>query len=252
MYDCDKGYILSERGPVGATCVGGLWRPRELPECSPAIHPRLRWNRRKREAADVTPYKTPMLYRQFKRNINGILHNQIDNGTSLQAAIAKQMTLDNYIRHRRIATSQAILRFRKRMKQKQIATGENDPKIRVDIASLMRKHSLNPNEPNDISYHTNNARKRQQINSLDHSKIEYRIYPNTYNSNAKIHDKSNEWLADTSRIHRMRNVKPYERLMRAKRSVKQQDEEDSSGSDSETNSKRSRSREPCEVLLLFK
>lgn len=34
MYDCDKGYILSERGPVGATCVAGLWRPTELPKCS--------------------------------------------------------------------------------------------------------------------------------------------------------------------------------------------------------------------------
>lgn len=30
MYDCDKGYVLGE-GPPGATCVGGLWRPTELP-----------------------------------------------------------------------------------------------------------------------------------------------------------------------------------------------------------------------------
>lgn len=30
MYDCDKGYVL-DTGPPGATCVGGLWRPTELP-----------------------------------------------------------------------------------------------------------------------------------------------------------------------------------------------------------------------------
>lgn len=48
MYDCDKGFILGERGPPGATCVGGLWRPTELPLCLPGLHPRLRWNRRKR------------------------------------------------------------------------------------------------------------------------------------------------------------------------------------------------------------
>lgn len=31
MYDCDKGYVLSERGPPGATCIGGNWSPKELP-----------------------------------------------------------------------------------------------------------------------------------------------------------------------------------------------------------------------------
>lgn len=31
MYDCDKGFVLSE-GPPGATCVGGSWSPRELPK----------------------------------------------------------------------------------------------------------------------------------------------------------------------------------------------------------------------------
>lgn len=47
MYDCDKGYVLGE-GPPGATCVGGLWRPTELPKCLLGQHPRLRWNRRRR------------------------------------------------------------------------------------------------------------------------------------------------------------------------------------------------------------
>lgn len=31
MYECEKGYVLSE-GPPGATCVGGHWSPRELPK----------------------------------------------------------------------------------------------------------------------------------------------------------------------------------------------------------------------------
>ncbi|KAL0277452.1 UNVERIFIED_CONTAM: hypothetical protein PYX00_004721 [Menopon gallinae] len=44
MYDCDKGYALSE-GPPGATCVDGHWRPKQLPRCEPGLHPRLRWQR---------------------------------------------------------------------------------------------------------------------------------------------------------------------------------------------------------------
>lgn len=47
MYDCDKGYVL-EIGPPGATCVGGKWRPLELPQCLLGQHPRLRWNRKRR------------------------------------------------------------------------------------------------------------------------------------------------------------------------------------------------------------
>ncbi|KAM8716457.1 hypothetical protein ACLKA7_003348 [Drosophila subpalustris] len=47
MYDCDKGYVL-EVGPPGATCVGGKWRPLDLPQCLLGQHPRLRWNRRRR------------------------------------------------------------------------------------------------------------------------------------------------------------------------------------------------------------
>ncbi|XP_030753340.1 uncharacterized protein LOC115880296 [Sitophilus oryzae] len=47
MYDCEKGFVLSE-GPPGATCVGGRWSPGELPKCLPGQHPRFRWNRRRR------------------------------------------------------------------------------------------------------------------------------------------------------------------------------------------------------------
>lgn len=52
MYDCDKGYVL-EIGPPGATCVGGKWRPLELPQCLLGQHPRLRFNRRKRRKRSV-------------------------------------------------------------------------------------------------------------------------------------------------------------------------------------------------------
>ncbi|XP_076260368.1 hig-anchoring scaffold protein isoform X2 [Rhynchophorus ferrugineus] len=47
MYDCEKGFVLSE-GPPGATCIGGQWSPQELPKCLPGQHPRFRWNRRRR------------------------------------------------------------------------------------------------------------------------------------------------------------------------------------------------------------
>ncbi|XP_038108340.1 uncharacterized protein LOC6031316 isoform X1 [Culex quinquefasciatus] len=47
MYECDKGYVI-DVGPPGATCIGGKWSPRELPQCIPGQHPRLRWTRRRR------------------------------------------------------------------------------------------------------------------------------------------------------------------------------------------------------------
>ncbi|CAG9571132.1 unnamed protein product [Danaus chrysippus] len=52
MYECEKGYVLSE-GPPGATCVGGHWSPRELPKCTLYQHPRIRWSRRRRSIPEV-------------------------------------------------------------------------------------------------------------------------------------------------------------------------------------------------------
>lgn len=66
MYDCDKGYILGERGPPGATCVGGLWRPTELPSCLPGLHPRLRWNRRKR-SLQIHAHRSQYLLRNIRQ-----------------------------------------------------------------------------------------------------------------------------------------------------------------------------------------
>ncbi|XP_012545704.3 uncharacterized protein LOC101741571 isoform X2 [Bombyx mori] len=51
MYECEKGYVLSE-GPPGATCVGGHWSPRELPKCTLYQHPRIRWSRRRRSIVE--------------------------------------------------------------------------------------------------------------------------------------------------------------------------------------------------------
>lgn len=73
MYDCDKGYILSEKGPVGATCVGGLWRPIDMPKCLPGLHPRLRWTRRKREMNSQHKHKLLRNFSRFKHEMNQIL-----------------------------------------------------------------------------------------------------------------------------------------------------------------------------------
>lgn len=52
MYDCDKGYYLSA-GPPGATCVAGSWSPKEMPKCSLGMHPRMRFNRRRRSITSL-------------------------------------------------------------------------------------------------------------------------------------------------------------------------------------------------------
>jgi hypothetical protein len=64
MYDCDKGYYLSE-GPPGATCIGGSWSPKELPKCTLGQHPRIRWNRRRRSVAEQRNETVVLAYRKF-------------------------------------------------------------------------------------------------------------------------------------------------------------------------------------------
>lgn len=83
MYDCDKGYVLSEGAP-GATCIGGNWSPRELPACLPGQHPRLRWSRRRR-SIDIAQHKTNNTtgsYRKFieffRRIGKKLLHLELD------------------------------------------------------------------------------------------------------------------------------------------------------------------------------
>lgn len=117
MYDCDKGYILNEKGPVGATCgknheilkettkiikiyyllnlVGGIWRPTELPQCDPGLHPRLRWNRRKRSAEIEQKQKLLRNFSRFKREMSEILRKNvvIDDPFPLRQIRAKRSLL---------------------------------------------------------------------------------------------------------------------------------------------------------------
>ncbi|TDG44207.1 hypothetical protein AWZ03_009381 [Drosophila navojoa] len=66
MYDCDKGYVL-EVGPPGATCVGGKWRPLDLPQCLLSQHPRLRWNRRRRRSLQLRQLRSIYLLRRQRQ-----------------------------------------------------------------------------------------------------------------------------------------------------------------------------------------
>lgn len=74
MYDCDKGYVL-DIGPPGATCVGGKWRPLELPQCLLGQHPRLRWNRKRRSIK--MRYLRSSYLMKHKRNLERNLRNEI-------------------------------------------------------------------------------------------------------------------------------------------------------------------------------
>ncbi|KAJ0171288.1 hypothetical protein K1T71_012838 [Dendrolimus kikuchii] len=69
MYECEKGYVLSE-GPPGATCVGGHWSPRELPKCTLYQHPRIRWSRRRRSIPESeVRHKRSAYLRQYYNRI---------------------------------------------------------------------------------------------------------------------------------------------------------------------------------------
>ncbi|CAH0717600.1 unnamed protein product, partial [Brenthis ino] len=69
MYECEKGYVLSE-GPPGATCVGGHWSPRELPKCTLYQHPRIRWSRRRRSISESElRHKRSTYLRQYYNKI---------------------------------------------------------------------------------------------------------------------------------------------------------------------------------------
>ncbi|EDW76217.2 uncharacterized protein Dwil_GK14777, isoform C [Drosophila willistoni] len=75
MYDCDKGYVL-EVGPPGATCVGGKWRPLDLPQCLLGQHPRLRWNRRRRRSLQLRQLRSVYLLRRQRQLQRQIAENQ--------------------------------------------------------------------------------------------------------------------------------------------------------------------------------
>ncbi|XP_045540469.1 uncharacterized protein LOC106717941 [Papilio machaon] len=69
MYECEKGYVLSE-GPPGATCIGGHWSPRELPKCTLYQHPRIRWSRRRRSITEPEiRHRRSTYLRQYYNNL---------------------------------------------------------------------------------------------------------------------------------------------------------------------------------------
>lgn len=95
MYDCDKGYILGERGPPGATCVGGLWRPTELPLCLPGLHPRLRWNRRKR-SLQIRAHRSQFLLRNIRQLQRKLVELLDDMYTVPRRSLARSKRNINY------------------------------------------------------------------------------------------------------------------------------------------------------------
>lgn len=128
MYDCDKGYILSERGPVGATCVAGLWRPTDLPACLPGLHPRLRWTRRKRDAKNPHAHKLLRNFSRFKREMREMLRShRIEDPFPLQHLRARRSLIDrrsqrkihrrpirnHNVNHKWRIVAPAIMRFRR-------------------------------------------------------------------------------------------------------------------------------------------
>ncbi|XP_045513614.1 uncharacterized protein LOC123707539 isoform X2 [Pieris brassicae] len=79
MYECDRGYVLSEGAP-GATCVGGHWSPRELPKCTLYKHPRIRWSRRRRSITDTeVRHRRSAYLRQYYTNLRKSLDTSQEN-----------------------------------------------------------------------------------------------------------------------------------------------------------------------------
>lgn len=151
MYDCDKGYVLTEKGPVGATCVGGLWRPTELPSCLPGLHPRLRWTRRKRDLKTAKNPKYLRNYRHFKREISELIRKQIDDPFPVQKVRSKRSLLHHkYVQrkiHRRPGRNQhlnhkwhvvapAVMRFKRSISQKRY------PEINFQFSRPLRNDIL--------------------------------------------------------------------------------------------------------------
>lgn len=99
MYDCDKGFILGERGPQGATCFGGLWRPTELPSCLPGLHPRLRWNRRKR-SLQIRKNRSQYLLRNIRQMQRKLAELLNDMYTEHNELVRNKRTI--FVRRRRM------------------------------------------------------------------------------------------------------------------------------------------------------
>lgn len=188
MYDCDKGYILSERGPVGATCVGGLWRPTELPECLPGLHPRLRWARKKRNVGLHLQKKLPYSrnFRQFRSNMknlikheaNNPLHNQVKNDLVYDGRYEKELNypkslIDN--KNRRI-NAQTMLRFKRAFHRKRF------PEFEYQFSrSLRMENNDEEDEEDDIT------EQRHQAYSKFYQKIKQKHRKYIHNLLRSLH-----------------------------------------------------------------
>ncbi|KAJ6649684.1 Locomotion-related protein Hikaru genki, partial [Pseudolycoriella hygida] len=130
MYDCDKGYVL-DVGPPGATCVGGLWRPTELPLCLLGQHPRLRWNR-KRRSIEMRFIRSRYI-RQNYRELQRRYHELIDS---------------DEVNERRKRNSQAIDTFPSQYHNFPHPTHRNDIHRRVSrsLNNFIHRHLRSPFE----------------------------------------------------------------------------------------------------------
>lgn len=157
MYDCDKGYILSEKGPVGATCVGGVWRPTILPACQPGVHPRLRWNRKKRSLQMKATRSQFVMknYRNLKRKVDELLretrhhspfhHQQMKRSTFNQR---HDRSFADPVSRRKLYLSNIIRR--KRNNRQLIPTSQ----LTDMWSSLLynNRHRRNQNEDPEVNY----------------------------------------------------------------------------------------------------
>ncbi|XP_026477208.1 CUB and sushi domain-containing protein 1-like [Ctenocephalides felis] len=125
MYDCDKGYVLSERGPPGATCIGGNWSPKELPSCLPGQHPRLRWSRKRRS---LVSRRRRVLYMKYLAMKNGLFKKPLaqENAESNEVTQRKRRDTHRHSDLSKSLVSDIFLRNNRNLKRRSghISKGE--------------------------------------------------------------------------------------------------------------------------------
>lgn len=204
MYDCDKGYILAEKGPVGATCVGGLWRPTDLPLCLPGLHPRLRWTRRKRSLQMKATRSQYLLrnYRRLKRKIDELL--QYANVEPIYDKIMRskrnhQRIYNNPAHNQWHAIATALVRF-KRNNQRD----EKSPFART-VGSSMNREQRNRHDHLDeaITKHFEKIKQKHRNYISNLSRASHHIAKNASDHYDSTHGHINEQRHEIhSLIHR--------------------------------------------------
>lgn len=170
MYDCDKGYILSERGPVGATCVAGLWRPTELPKCLPGLHPRLRWTRRKRDTSKIDSHKLLRNFNRFKHEMSEMLRKSLVEDPFPVQKIRTKRNLINQnhggrkihrrpiknhnVHHKWHLLAPAIMRFKRNVNHRRITNPEIEYQftrrtLRNDFLRQQQQHQTQQQQQHD-------------------------------------------------------------------------------------------------------